>query len=384
MELYVHIPFCVKKCDYCDFLSFPRGKDAQDAYMQALLAEIRGVALLLGEENKVTSVFIGGGTPSLLDAVWIASLMEEIDRKFSLAEDAEITMEANPGTLDAEKLHIYRESGLNRLSLGLQSTDSKELKALGRIHSFEDFLHSYDLVRKAGFSDVNVDLMTAIPGQNLASLERSLKRVKELAPEHISAYSLIVEPGTPFADRNLDLPSEEEERRMYEYTGEYLEEAGYHRYEISNYAREGYECRHNIGYWQRIPYLGFGLGAASLWKERRFSNTDCMEEYLNLAGSMAQDNPEECCSQIKKIRKNIEILDRKACMEEFIFLGLRMIQGISSQDFFHNFGKSLEEVYGNVIQRYVDSGHVSYQNGWLALTKEGISVSNIIMADFLL
>ena len=332
MELYIHIPFCIRKCAYCDFLSRPADEKTQDLYMKALLREVE----LTGELHKksvedvisrwgdldgdichseiVDTIFIGGGTPSVVDPHWILRLMEQVRSSFVVAKNAEITMEANPGTLTADKLGLYRQAGINRLSIGLQSTDDGELVRLGRIHTYAEFLHNYRLAREAGFTNINIDLMSALPGQTVKSYEETLHRVIALEPEHISAYSLIIEEGTPFGERygqgeereddHTDesdygadrqcrdlwkLPTEEEDRQMYHLTKDILAEAGYYRYEISNYARDGYACRHNVGYWTGVPYLGLGLGAASYYKGQRFSNTRNMGEYLSCFGLQSDD-----------------------------------------------------------------------------------------------
>ena len=238
LELYVHIPFCVRKCQYCDFLSGPSDEETKERYIEALLQEIHAVEHT--EDYEIVSVFIGGGTPSALKAEAIASVMRTLQEKFFFCEDAEVTIEANPGTVDSEKLMTYRNAGINRLSLGLQSTDAEELKMLGRIHSYEEFLQSYQWAREAGFSNINIDLMFAIPGQTGEAWRQHLRQVAELNPEHISAYSLIIEEGTPFAQRELDLPDEDTEYQMYEDTAEILGTYGYQQYEISNYAKPGY------------------------------------------------------------------------------------------------------------------------------------------------
>jgi oxygen-independent coproporphyrinogen-3 oxidase len=283
----------------------------------------------------------------------------------------EFTIEANPGTLDQEKLQLYRQYGVNRLSLGLQSTFSDDLKMLGRIHSFEDFLKSFSLAREAGFTNINVDLMSAIPGQTKARWQENLRRVAELGPEHISAYSLIVEEGTPFYEQELDLPDEDTEYEMYEDTRRVLAGYGYAQYEISNYARQGAACRHNIGYWQRRDYLGLGLGAASLMDGRRFSNTCRMEEYLAGAG-----NPET-------LRREVQTLSTRDAMEEFMFLGLRMTEGVSEEKFRQQFHRELKEVYGDVLLRYETSGHLIHEGDTYRFSSEGIHVSNWILSDFL-
>ena len=369
LELYVHIPFCVRKCQYCDFLSGPADQKTQEQYTDAL-KEIRAAEHT--EDYEIVSVFIGGGTPSALKAEAIASIMRTLQEQFFFCEDAEVTIEANPGTVDLEKLTIYRNVGINRLSLGLQSTDAEELKLLGRIHSYEEFLKSYEWARKAGFSNINIDLMFAIPGQTGEAWRQHLYQVAELNPEHISAYSLIIEEGTPFSRKKLDLPDEDTEYRMYEDVAAVLKEYGYHQYEISNYAKAGCECRHNEGYWQRKDYLGLGLGAASLLGKERFSNTSDMQEYLKNSSA-----PE-------KIRKNRELLTREDEMAEFMFLGLRMTKGISKADFQRCFGCTIESVYGEVLEKYEKQGLLLEESGRIFLSREGIHVSNAVMADFLL
>lgn len=370
LELYVHIPFCVRKCQYCDFLSGPSDEETKDRYIEALLKEIRAAEHT--EDYEIVSVFIGGGTPSALKAEAIASIMRTLQEQFFFCEDAEVTIEANPGTVDLEKLTIYRNVGINRLSLGLQSTDAEELKLLGRIHSYEEFLKSYEWAREAGFSNINIDLMFAIPGQTGEAWRQHLYQVAELNPEHISAYSLIIEEGTPFAEQNLDLPDEDTEYQMYEDTAEILERYGYRQYEISNYAKQGYMCRHNAGYWQRREYLGFGLGASSLYRGMRFSNTRRMQEYLK-----ESRNPDQ-------IRKDVTVLSRNERIEEFMFLGLRMTEGISEKKFEENFDVRLMDVYGDILQKYEETGFMEHIETKWRLTRKGIYVSNHILADFLL
>ena len=370
LELYVHIPFCVRKCQYCDFLSGPSDEETKERYIEALLQEIHAVEHT--EDYEIVSVFIGGGTPSALKAEAIASVMRTLQEKFFFCEDAEVTIEANPGTVDLEKLTIYRNVGINRLSLGLQSTDAEELKLLGRIHSYEEFLKSYEWAREAGFSNINIDLMFAIPGQTGEAWRQHLYQVAELNPEHISAYSLIIEEGTPFAEQNLDLPDEDTEYQMYEDTAEILERYGYRQYEISNYAKQGYMCRHNAGYWQRLEYLGFGLGASSLYGGMRFSNTHQMQEYLT-----DSRKPEQ-------IRKDVTVLSRNEQIEEFMFLGLRMTEGISEKKFEENFNVRLMDIYGDILQKYEETGFMEHIETKWRLTRKGIHVSNHILADFLL
>ena len=370
IEIYIHIPFCVKKCDYCDFLSGPSGPEEQSDYVQALLREIDAVKE--GKGRSVSSIFIGGGTPSVLDAGFIGEILNRIRNKFQIQNDAEITIEANPGTADYGKLQAYRDYGINRLSIGLQSPDDRELKILGRIHNYEQFLETYKKARKAGFDNINVDLMSAIPDQTYKGWEKNLRTVAELEPEHISAYSLIIEEGTPFAARQLNLPDEDTDYNMYEATARILKEYGYKQYEISNYAKRGMACRHNVGYWTRQDYLGFGLGASSLYGKERFSNTADRKKYLENSFS-----PE-------LIREREPILSREDEMAEFMFLGLRMTEGVARTDFEQIFGCCIEQIYGDVLKKYESMGLLQEKNGRIFLSRAGIHVSNSVMADFLL
>lgn len=378
LELYIHIPFCVKKCSYCDFLSAPATEQTREAYMAALFAEIEGRAKDY-KDRIVTSVFIGGGTPSLLSGDCINQLMEHIREGFTLAEDAEITMEVNPGTATAEKLTAFYAAGINRLSIGMQSAQEKELKMLGRIHDFDGFCQVYREAVEAGFTNINVDVMSGLPGQTIASYRDTLEKVLHLEPmpQHISAYSLIVEEGTPFAAMaergELPLPEEDTERAMYEETIEVLAKYGFHRYEISNYARGGYECRHNVGYWIRRDYLGLGIGAASLIDNVRFQNGRDLNTYLA--------HPFAC-------REEEQSLTTQEQMEETMFLGLRLVRGVSYEDFEKQYGKSPEEVYGEVIAKNAADGLLTVREEenrgrYLALTKRGLDVSNYVMAQFL-
>ena len=328
-----------------------------------------------GVKNLWPLFFIGGGTPSILEADLLEKILKALYRCFYIEKEAEVTMEANPGTLTLEKLRICRENGVNRLSLGLQSPDDTELASLGRIHDYQQFLESYQMAREAGFHNVNVDLMFGLPGQTRDGWEKSLRIVAALNPEHISAYSLIIEEGTPFAARNLALPDEDTEYQMYEDTARILGEYGFEQYEISNYARGGKACIHNIGYWTGVSYLGLGLGAASLMDGCRFTNTTSLERYTT--ASRKPDFPDN-------IRKDLIKLTRQEQMEEFMFLGLRLRSGISKAEFAQRFGIPIEEIYGDVIRRYKELALLQEENGRIFLSRHGIHVSNTVMADFLL
>lgn len=376
LELYIHIPFCVRKCAYCDFLSFSATERMQELYVQKLIEEIRGQSVGF-QDYCVVSIFLGGGTPSLLSPDQMRDLFETLYQCFDIAVDAEITIEANPGTLTMEKLHMYQTCGINRISIGLQSANEEELKTLGRIHCYEDFLKSFQRARQAGFSNINVDLMSALPRQSVQSWKTTLRKVMMLKPEHISAYSLIVEEGTPFyeqyqTDRSA-FPDEETDREMYHLTKEIMKAQGYERYEISNYARAGYECQHNIGYWTGVDYLGLGLGSSSYTHGFRYHNTADWDEYLSLnlseSGAAARD--------IRKIAQEEQI-------EEFMFLGLRMMRGVSGSTFYERFGLNLWSVYGDVIARLEQQGLLEVQKPRVRLTEFGIDVSNRVLSEFLL
>lgn len=388
MELYIHYPFCAQKCRYCDFLSAPADRNVRSRYMDALIEEIRTQAPVFGGQ-PVETLFIGGGTPSLMPPEDLARLMEAVRSDFQVTSDAELTMEANPGTLSSEFLETMVRCGINRLSLGLQSADDRELKLLGRIHTFEQFCESFHLARAAGLKNINVDLMSALPGQTLSSWQRTLEAVLALEPEHISAYSLIIEEGTPFYEiyggggGSPPLPDEDTERQMYAWTKTALAARGYGRYEISNYARPGRECRHNIGYWRRRNYLGLGLGASSLMDGRRFTNTRDMEKYLSVYDPQAAKN---AVIPPGNVYEDEQVLTTAEQMEEFMFLGLRLMEGVCDPDFRAAFGISMLDIYGEVIQKHCGEGLLHYieEKGKLCLTERGIDVSNYVLSDFLL
>ena len=398
LEIYVHIPFCAKKCAYCDFLSLPGNMRMRREYTDKLLEEIR-IQSSFVREYQVDTIFLGGGTPSVLDVTDITAIMGTLKEHYDIAPDAEITIEVNPGTVKMEGLVAYREAGINRVSMGLQSADDTELRYLGRIHTYDEFLKSFQRVRMAGFTNVNVDLISAIPGQTPESWRNTLKKTAMLKPEHISAYSLIVEEGTPFYDRYgghvemesyemspeerrrlmalPDLPDEDTEREMYYMTRNCLAEQGYERYEISNYARPGFECRHNVGYWTGTGYLGLGLGASSYLEGCRFHNTSDFQSYV----SAHFDDEAEFC---QALRQDMEQLSVKSKMEEFMFLGLRLTRGVSVEGFITRFGQSIRNVYGGVIDKLEREGLLEHKNGYYHLTERGLDLSNYAMSLFLL
>lgn len=377
MGMYIHIPFCVKKCIYCDFLSKPTHEQVIDEYVSALIKELK-VSAEEFEKKKVKTIFFGGGTPSILKEKQTADIMEAVYSHYKVDENVEITTEANPGTLSYEKLKNYRSLGINRLSMGLQTTDNGELKTLGRIHTYEKFLEEYDVARNVGFENINIDLMSAIPDQTVESYVTTLQRIVKLKPEHISAYSLIIEENTPLYDMyecgQLDgrLADEDAERKMYYETKRILSEHGYNRYEISNYSLKGYECRHNLSYWERINYAGFGTGAASLIDELRYTNTG------DISGYIADS------SDLKKIRKEVHKLSGDERMEEYMFLGLRKMNGVSIRQFREEFGVDIMDVYKAVINKFKDEKLLECMDDRIYLTDMGIDVSNVVMAEFLL
>lgn len=391
LSLYIHIPFCVRKCGYCDFLSAPADEKARDRYVQALLMEIERYQGTETADRKIKTLYIGGGTPSILSVDQLDCIMQKIKYTFNFCDDIEASMEMNPGTASKEKCRALYQMGINRLSIGLQSTNDMELKTLGRIHSYEDFINTYTWCREAGFQNINVDLMAALPYQIVESYTTGLRKIIRLAPEHISAYSLILEEGTPFYQKYnsgcYPLPDEEQECLMYRETEQILAQAGYERYEISNYAKKGYACRHNLVYWQGGDYLGLGLGSSSYMDGVRFHNTTDFNTYVN-QGAYVEDREE---------------LSVQAKMEEFMFLGLRVMAGVSGTEFEKRFGKTMEDVYGDVLRKHEEEGLLQIERKEdrkeaaaaepakgktniekVMLTTKGVDVSNYVFADFLL
>lgn len=391
LSLYIHIPFCVRKCGYCDFLSAPADEKARDRYVQALLMEIERYRGTETADRKIKTLYIGGGTPSILSVNQLDCIIQKIKCTFNFCDDIEASMEMNPGTASKEKCRALYQMGINRLSIGLQSTNDMELKTLGRIHSYEDFLNTYTWCREAGFQNINVDLMAALPYQTVESYTTGLRKIIRLAPEHISAYSLILEEGTPFYQKYnsgcYPLPDEEQERLMYRETEQILAQAGYERYEISNYAKKGYACRHNLVYWQGGDYLGLGLGSSSYMDGVRFHNTTDLNTYVNQ------------CAYVE----DREELSVQAKMEEFMFLGLRVMAGVSGTEFEKRFGKTMEDVYGDVLRKHEEEGLLQIERKEdrkeaaaaepakgktniekVMLTTKGVDVSNYVFADFLL
>ena len=433
MSVYIHIPFCVRKCLYCDFLSFPLGgqkdpdslccsdksrlcaesayggtiedwSDSADkvvaAYIEALKSEIHERADSY-DSRTIGSIFFGGGTPSVIDAKYIKEIIEELRKYWPLAEDAEVTLEVNPGTADEDKFRLWKEAGVNRLSIGLQSVHDEELKMLGRIHTYDDFIKCYEGALQNDFSNINVDLMSGLPGQKVSDWTDTLETVLNLdtPPKHISAYSLIIEEGTVFGDvygemegdgsrniavgeakaeaglrekylklKDLDLPSEKDDRTMYHLTARLLREKGYNRYEISNYALEGYECRHNLVYWNRKDYLGLGLGAASCMDNVRWKNTVELKQYISV---------------VSHDKYEVEDLSSADRIFECIMLGFRLTKGIDLYAFKDEFGEDFVSRYSRQIEHFKKEGLLSVENGYAALTESGLDVADHVILEFL-
>lgn len=413
LGIYIHIPFCVRKCFYCDFLSAPAGERERADYVEALCGEIVKESKRY-RDYVVDTIFMGGGTPSLLEGESIGRILNKVHENYKVSDGCEISMEANPGTVTWEKLVHFKAGGGNRLSIGLQSASEQELKALGRIHTYEDFLMTYEMALKAGFSNINVDLMTGVPKQSAGSLVDTLQRITGLPqmPSHISVYSLIIEEGTPFYEKVPELPDEDLERELHKITCDFLREKGYLQYEISNYALPGHMCRHNTVYWRRGNYVGFGIGAASMVENIRFHNIEDKEKYvgffLDNKNNLKEDwdkkqkNPHGFKMKNKNtcvlerdlkddlIKEDVQVLSIEEQMEEFMFLGLRMKEGVCKNEFLRTFGKSVDEVYPGIVEEFCRKGLLILRKepvtgeNWIALTPFGMDVSNRVMAEFLL
>ena len=378
LGLYVHIPFCVQKCKYCDFLSAPADDATKKRYVDALCKEIEGYKQLT-KEYRLATIYFGGGTPSVLDVSFIEQILDAVKKSFFAdMAAAEVTLEVNPGTASLEKLKRYKELGINRLSIGVQSSKEDELKLLGRIHSFEEAKQTVLWAREAGFANLSLDLMSALPGQSLEDYKENVEAILALNPEHISSYSLIVEEGTQFYNqyaegmpKESELPDEETDRAMYAYTKERLAQAGYHRYEISNYAKQGYESRHNSSYWIGTEYLGVGLGASSLFTNARYHNETDLNTYM------------EAVEAGRDVRLDLERLVPEEQMEEFMILGLRMMCGVSRAEFQRRFGKPVETVYGSALKKLEKQGLLTLAGDTITLTETGIDVSNQVFVEFI-
>lgn len=372
LGLYLHIPFCEKKCAYCDFYSLTGFEDFR-RYADSMMLEMEDYSAQT-ENYVVDTVFIGGGTPSVMPTKFLCELIDAIDANFDLARDAEISMEVNPATVDRKKLKKLLRAGVNRLSIGLQSADDDELRALSRIHNYDEFLDAYFDARRVGFEDINVDLMYGIPLQTVDSLSRSIGQVCDLEPEHISLYGLKIEPGTPFADKadSLRLPDEDTEYLMYQTAVNELAAHGYEQYEISNFSRQGCRCEHNLRYWNGEEYLGIGPAAASYFGGMRYSNKRDIAAYM--------DAMETVNSGIV-LRENECEVDEHDRRNEYIMLRLRLNEGLSESEYRRKFGQSFEETFARRLPLYLDNGFMKKTGDRYAFTTKGMFVSNAILAD---
>lgn len=366
LGLYVHIPFCAKKCDYCDFISYCNKNDKIEEYIKVLKEEIK--SNLNNKEYKITTIYIGGGTPSFIDSKYIIEILNIIKEKYDL-ENTEITIELNPGTVTQEKLLDYKEAGINRLSIGLQETSNELLKQIGRIHTYEEFIETYNLARKLGFKNINVDLMIGLSNQSIQNIKESLNKVISLNPEHISVYSLILEEGTKlyqkYENKEIELPDEELERNMYWYVKNTLENNGYNHYEISNFSKKGYESKHNLNCWEQREYIGFGLNAHSYIDGVRYSNTENLEEYINKTD--------------KIIHEKQSIEDMK---KEYMLVGLRKIEGVSIQKFEEKFVENPIFLFRNELKKLVEQELLEVDGDIIKLTNKGLDLANLVWEEF--
>lgn len=369
--IYVHIPFCKQKCYYCDFVSYCNKDDKIEPYIKTLIKEIE----MQNIKSNINTIYIGGGTPSYIDSKYITEIMDKIKKK-NVIENVEITIEVNPGTVTRGKLEDYKNSGINRLSIGLQTANNKLLKQIGRIHNYEEFLETYKIAREVGFNNINVDLILGLPNQRIQDLKNSLDEVIKLSPEHISVYSLIIEDGTPIKTQiengKLQLPDEETERNMYWYVKNTLELNGYKHYEISNFAKNGYESKHNMNCWNQDEYIGFGISAHSYRNITRYSNTDNINEYIR---NIKSDSPE-------KNRIIHEVQKLEDTEKEFMLLGLRKIDGVSISEFKDRFGDNPIYLYRNELKKLSDENLIKVDENNIKLTNKGIDLANIVWEEF--
>ena len=370
--IYIHIPFCKQKCYYCDFVSYCNKDNLIEKYIQAVKKEIQLQEII----KEIDTIYIGGGTPSYIEAKYIKEILEEIKTK-NISKEAEITIEVNPGTVTLDKLQEYKNCGINRLSIGLQSTQNNLLKTIGRIHNFEEFLETYKMARKVGFKNINVDLMLGLPNQKISDLKESLEKVLELKPEHISVYSLIVEENTPIADKieknELILPEEETERNMYWYVKNTLELNGFDHYEISNFAKKGFESKHNLNCWEQQEYIGIGTAAHSYVENVRYSNTENLEKYI--------DNIEQGTPENNKIIHEVQNENDKK--KEFMLLGLRKIDGIKISEFKKVFGDNPIYLFRNELKKLSDEELIEIYDDIIRLTNKGIDLANLVWEEFI-
>lgn len=369
--IYIHIPFCIKKCEYCDFVSYCNKKEYVPQYINALKKEIKNN---INKEYKITTIYIGGGTPSSIEENYIADIIETIklnmnEENLKDFENIEVTIEVNPGTVNKEKLQVYKKIGINRLSIGLQETHNELLKSIGRIHTYEEFIKTYKLARKIGFNNINVDLMIALPNQTIQDIKENLEKITKLNPEHISVYSLILEEGTPlynkYNENKIKLPDEDLERNMYWYVKNTLENNGYMHYEISNFSKKGFESKHNMNCWNQEEYLGFGVAAHSYNNKIRYSNTNSIEEYIKGSNKIIHE------------KQTLEDMQK-----EYMLLGLRKIEGINIQKFKNKFAQNPIFIFKEQLNKLVDEELIIVDGNEIKLTNKGLDLANIVWEEF--
>lgn len=375
LGIYIHIPFCKQKCFYCDFCSFANKNEMQEKYVETVINEIKNITHK--EKYTVTTIYLGGGTPSILNPEYIKNILQEIKSSFEILDDAEITIEINPGTVNEEKLKRYKEYGINRLSIGLQSANDKILKNIGRIHDYKQFEETFFYARKCGFKNINVDLMIGLPTQAIEDVKQTLEKIIQKNPEHISVYSLIIEEGTTIEklinENKLQLPDEETERIMYWTVVNELKENGYNQYEISNFSKKTYESKHNTNCWKQKQYIGLGTSAHSYLNKKRYSNTNNIEEYIK---NIQESN----------ISKNITIHEEQteeSTMNEYMLLGLRMIQGININEFKQKFKTDPTIKYKEILEKLQKENLIQITKTSIKLTKQGIDFGNIVWEEFI-
>ena len=378
LGLYIHIPFCKQKCYYCDFVSYAKNEKFFERYIEALLEEMNN--FFDNNDVEIKTIYIGGGTPSIIDAKYIEKIMNFFKEKDLLKKTKEITIEVNPGTVDEEKIKCYKKAGINRLSIGLQSTDDNMLKKIGRIHCYKDFLNTYKFAKEAGFDNINVDIMIGLPKQKISDVKNTLEKIINLEPEppkHISVYSLIVEENTPIEkminEGTLELPNEENERNMYWYVKNFLELNGYNHYEISNFAKDGYESIHNSDCWKQKEYIVVGVAAHSFINDVRFGNTSNLDEYLRNCENKDFEN-NRIIDEVEK--------DLFSKEQEFMLVGLRMIDGISIQEFKNKFGENPIFVFKSELSKLVEDGLLMVDFDRIKLTNRGLDLANLVWEEF--
>lgn len=378
LGIYIHIPFCMQKCLYCDFVSYINKSECVKEYINCMIKEIQSYDF---KKYNISTIYIGGGTPSFIESDYIREIINVIQNKLEKNdtrwEDIEITIEANPGTITLEKLNDYKTAGINRISLGLQATQDRLLKQIGRIHNYKDFLEAYELLKRVGFNNINVDLMIGLPNQSIKNLKESLEKIIKLNPNHISVYSLIIEDGTPISklldEEKIKLPDEEIERQMYWYVKNKLELNGYNHYEISNFSKKGKESKHNLNCWKQKQYIGIGAAAHSYFKDIRYSNTNNIEEYIK---NIKENNIEKN----RKIEEKQTIEDKK---NEFMMLGFRMIEGVNIADFKAKFVDNPLYVYREKIKKLTDEGLIEVDLNNIKLTNKGLDLANVVFEEFI-